>query len=73
MPSPGAGWGQPTLVPGGTECLDVSNHMAVEWWLRKVAVPVAEATLSDPNRSMAAEDVRAYFVGGRSAGAGRAV
>lgn len=33
----------------------------VEEWLRTVAVPIAEATLADPTRSVSAEDVRAHF------------
>lgn len=40
---------------------DVLDAADVQRWLRAVAVPIAEATLADPARSIPAEDVRARF------------
>lgn len=38
----------------------------VEGWLRAVAVPIAEATLTDPARSIPADAVRAHYAARRS-------
>lgn len=42
------------------------NDAGVEDWLRGVGLPIAEATLDDPSRSLTAEDVHARFAGRRS-------
>lgn len=44
-----------------TEEEAVLNDPEVEQWLREVAVPIAEATLADPSRSIPADEVRAHF------------
>lgn len=43
------------------------NDPDVERWLREVAVPIAEATLADPSRSIPADEVRAHFTARRAA------
>lgn len=43
------------------------NDPEVEQWLREVAVPIAEATLADPSRSISADQVRAHFAARRTA------
>ena len=40
---------------------DVVRDPEVEKWLHDVAVPLAEATLADPDRSVPADQVRARF------------
>lgn len=52
-----------------TEEDDVARDPEVERWLREVAVPIAEATLADPSRSIPADEVRQRFAAKR---AGRA-
>lgn len=42
------------------------RDLEVEDWLRAVAVPIAEATLTDPARSIPAEKVREHFAAKRT-------
>ncbi|MDF1489209.1 ribbon-helix-helix domain-containing protein [Tessaracoccus caeni] len=49
-----------------TEEDDLTHDPEVERWLREVAVPIAEETLSDPSRSIPADDVRAHFTARRA-------
>lgn len=59
------------VVRNGLRLLTEEDYLAhdpkVEQWLREVAVPIAEATLADPSRSVSADDVRAHFVARRAA------
>lgn len=41
----------------------VLSDPEVERWLRDVAVPVAEATVAEPSRSIPAGEARAHFAG----------
>lgn len=52
-----------------SEEADVLRDPEVEHLLRTVVVPIAEATLADPSRSIPAREVRAHFAARR---AGRA-
>lgn len=45
---------------------DVLRDPAVEHWLRTVVVPIGEATLADPSRSVPAGEVRAHFAAKRA-------
>jgi len=52
-----------------TEETQTLDDPEVENWLRQVVVPIAEATLADPSRSIPAAQVRAHLAAKR---AGRA-
>lgn len=53
------------VVRNGMRLLTEQDQMLrgpeIERWLREVAVPIAEATLADPSRSVPAEDIRTHF------------
>lgn len=44
----------------------VLHSSEVDHWLRTVVVPIAEATLVDPSRSIPADEVRAHFAARRT-------
>ena len=50
-----------------TEEDSLAHEPDVERWLREVVVPIAEATLADPSRSIPSDEVRAHFAARRAA------
>lgn len=44
----------------------VQHDPEVERWLRTTVVPIAEATIADPARSIGADEVRSHFVSKRT-------
>lgn len=56
---------QGDVVRNGLRLLTEEDCLAhdpeVQQWLREAAVPIAEATLADPSRSIPANDVRAHL------------
>ncbi|MFT4167336.1 MAG: hypothetical protein QM650_19035 [Microlunatus sp.] len=69
--APGEYPNQDEVVRNGLRLLTEEDYLAhdpeVEQWLREVAVPIAEATVADPSRSVSADDVRAHFAARRAA------
>lgn len=61
---------QGDVVLNGMRLLSEEDNLLhdseVEQWLRTVVVPIADATLADPARSIEAEQVRAHFAAKRA-------
>lgn len=62
---------QGEVVRNGLRLLTEEDYLLrqpeVERWLHDVVVPIAQATVAEPARSIPAEDVRAHFAARRAA------